>query len=84
LILAITNKQPITIINYFNGIPGYPYEHYNVILRFNRFPSRNYALNRENTNDEIEWMNSDECPNWAKSQMKKKEPSNEEDIVNKG
>ena len=72
------------IINYFNTIPGYPYEHYNVILRFNRFPSRNYALNRENTNDEIEWMNSDECPDWAKSQMKKKEPSNEEEIVNTG
>jgi len=59
------------IINYFNTIPGYPYEHYNVIIKFNRFPSRNNALNRENTLDEIEWMNSDECPRWAKSQMKK-------------
>lgn len=56
--------------HYFSNIKGYPNEHHDVIARFGRFPGRNYALNRDSTSEEIEWMNSDDCPNWAKSQLK--------------
>lgn len=50
---------------------GFPNEHYEVIKRFGRFPSRNVALNRINTEEEDLWLNSDECPLWARSQTKK-------------
>jgi uncharacterized protein (DUF924 family) len=58
--------------NYFNSsLRGFTTEHYNVIKRFGRFPHRNELLGRESTQDEIDWLNSPECPGWAKSQQKK-------------
>lgn len=59
------------VVNYFNNIKGYPHEHYEVIEKFGRFPSRNHALGRDSTEEEVAWMDSPSCPNWARSQMKK-------------
>ena len=61
--------------DYFASLPGYPMEHHDVIVRFGRFPSRNSALGRDSTDDELAWMNSPECPKWAKTQLA---PSKEE------
>jgi scyllo-inositol 2-dehydrogenase (NADP+) len=57
--------------SYFRQLKGYPHEHFDVIQRFGRFPSRNLVLGRESTADEIEWLKSPECPAWAKSQQPK-------------
>lgn len=35
---------PAEVVEYFANIKGYPMEHYEVIERFGRFPSRNLAL----------------------------------------
>jgi uncharacterized protein (DUF924 family) len=56
---------------YFQHLKGYPNEHYDVIEEFGRFPSRNYALGRQSTLREEEWMRGPDCPAWARSQMKK-------------
>jgi hypothetical protein len=50
------------------GLKGYPDEHYLVVKRFGRFPHRNSLLRRPPTAAEEEWLLSDECPGWAKSQ----------------
>jgi len=39
-----------------------------VIQRFGRFPHRNAKFGRETTAEETEWLNSPDCPGWAKSQ----------------
>jgi uncharacterized protein (DUF924 family) len=44
-------------------------EHKKVIDRFGRYPHRNAKKNRTSTKEELEWLNSDELPRWAKSQM---------------
>lgn len=56
---------------YFNQLKGYPNEHYDVIKRFSRFPSRNDVLGRVSRAEEIQWMESPDCPAWAKSQLPK-------------
>lgn len=57
--------------DFFLNLKGYPHEHHDVIECFGRFPSRNEALGRESTAEEISWLESPECPAWAKSQRKK-------------
>jgi uncharacterized protein (DUF924 family) len=58
--------------NYFNSaLRGFTTEHYNVVKRFGRFPHRNELLERDSTQEEIDWLNSPECPGWAKTQQKK-------------
>ncbi|KAJ1790018.1 hypothetical protein LPJ59_005238, partial [Coemansia sp. RSA 2399] len=39
-----------------NGFGGYAEMHRNVIRDFGRFPSRNAALGRESTPEELEWL----------------------------
>ncbi|KAJ1770208.1 hypothetical protein IW140_002194 [Coemansia sp. RSA 1813] len=41
-----------------NGFGGYAEMHRNVIRDFGRFPSRNAALGRESTSEELEWLKS--------------------------
>jgi scyllo-inositol 2-dehydrogenase (NADP+) len=53
---------------YFSQLKGYPHEHFDVIQRFGRFPSRNLVLERVSTPEEIVWLSSPDCPAWAKSQ----------------
>lgn len=57
------------IAAYFLAWKGYPYEHFDVIQRFGRFPSRNPALGRANTPEEEAWLSSPDLPAWAKSQL---------------
>ena len=52
--------------------------HYDVIARFGRFPSRNAAMGRTNTEEEEIYLNSPDLPGWAKSQMKRKEEDKKE------
>jgi uncharacterized protein (DUF924 family) len=42
--------------------------HTNVIRKFGHYPHRNSKKGRQTTPEELEWLNSDECPMWAKSQ----------------
>jgi uncharacterized protein (DUF924 family) len=49
---------------------AYATDHYAVIQRFGRYPSRNAALGRANTPEEDEYLSSPDLPGWAKSQMK--------------
>lgn len=42
--------------------------HKSVIDRFGRYPHRNKAKGRESTQEELEWLASDDLPGWAKSQ----------------
>eukprot|EP00929_Paragymnodinium_shiwhaense_P036207 TRINITY_DN19434_c0_g1_i4.p1 TRINITY_DN19434_c0_g1~~TRINITY_DN19434_c0_g1_i4.p1 ORF type:complete len:227 (+),score=50.02 TRINITY_DN19434_c0_g1_i4:71-751(+) len=58
------------IRDFFSSLKGYPHEHFEVIERFGRFPSRNDALGRSSTDEETAWLESPECPAWAKSQRK--------------
>lgn len=51
---------------------GYPWAHEEVVKRFGRFPHRNKLFGRESTPDEIEWLASDDLPNWARSQSRVK------------
>jgi uncharacterized protein (DUF924 family) len=44
--------------------------HRDIIARFGRYPHRNKAMERDNTEEETAWLESDEVPGWAKSQMK--------------
>ena len=50
------------------SIHNYSIEHANVIKQFGRYPSRNNALDRKSTIDEIRWLSSPDLPTWAKSQ----------------
>ena len=43
--------------------------HTAVLKRFGRYPHRNQALGREDTDAERAWLASDEVPGWARSQM---------------
>jgi uncharacterized protein (DUF924 family) len=43
-------------------------EHRAVVRRFGHFPHRNAAKGRATTEEEREWLASDACPGWAKSQ----------------
>jgi uncharacterized protein (DUF924 family) len=67
----IGHGAPEEIGAFFASLKGFPHEHYDVVKRFGRFPHRNELLGRECNADEIEWLQSDECPGWAKSQKKK-------------
>ena len=42
--------------------------HTDVIQRFGRYPHRNVLHSRETTPEERAWLDSDDCPGWAKSQ----------------
>ena len=42
--------------------------HRDVVARFGRFPHRNKAMGRTNTEEEAAWLASDEVPGWARSQ----------------
>mmetsp|Transcript_13177 Transcript_13177/g.35193 ORF Transcript_13177/g.35193 Transcript_13177/m.35193 type:complete len:85 (-) Transcript_13177:276-530(-) len=46
-------------------------EHTAVVRRFGRYPHRNALYGRETTPEEQAWLDSDDCPGWAKSQMAK-------------
>jgi len=48
-------------------------DHTAVIKQFGRYPHRNAHYGRENTPEEEEWLERDDIPGWAKSQIKKKE-----------
>ena len=50
-------------------VRAYCKSHAMVIEQFGRFPGRNNALGRESTKEEIEWLESPDCPEWAKSQL---------------
>lgn len=65
----INSSAPKDVANFISNLKGYPHEHYDVIKRFGRFPSRNMALERETTPEEAEWLASPDCPAWARSQM---------------
>lgn len=65
----ISHDATDDVKQFFMNLPGYPLEHRDVIARFNRFPSRNAALGRVSTAEELSWMASPECPKWARSQM---------------
>ena len=39
-------------------IKGYAEKHYNIIEKFGRFPHRNQVLQRESTEEEIEYLKS--------------------------
>jgi uncharacterized protein (DUF924 family) len=67
-----SNNNNPEVVNFFVNLPGFHTEHYDVMKRFNRFPGRNDAMNRESTPEEIAFLNSPECPNWCKSQQKAK------------
>lgn len=54
---------------FFRHLTGFPKEHHDVIVQFGRFPGRNAVLGRESTPEEIAWLNSPDCPGWAKSQQ---------------
>ncbi|CAB9524542.1 Esterase OVCA2 [Seminavis robusta] len=43
--------------------------HLNVILRFGRYPSRNAALGRTSTPEELDYLTTEKLPRWAKSQQ---------------
>ncbi|CAB9526871.1 Bacterial protein of unknown function (DUF924) [Seminavis robusta] len=43
-------------------------DHKTVIDQFGRYPHRNKKLGRESTAEELEWLSSDDIPDWAKSQ----------------
>ena len=60
---------PQEIMDFFANLKGYPHEHHDVIEMFGRFPSRNGALGRQDTDAELQWMQSPDCPAWAKSQL---------------
>jgi uncharacterized protein (DUF924 family) len=77
----ITHDSSVEVQEYFRSLPGYPLEHHDVIARFGRFPSRNLALGRESTVEELEWMASPECPGWARSQMPQTQPGRKKDDV---
>jgi uncharacterized protein (DUF924 family) len=51
--------------NYQND---YLIAHTNVIRKFGHYPHRNSKKGRQTTPEELDWLNSDECPSWAKSQ----------------
>ena len=55
---------------FFASLKGFPHEHYEVVKRFGRFPHRNELFERESTAEETGWLESEECPGWAKSQKK--------------
>lgn len=44
-------------------------QHTAVLRRFGRYPHRNRVRGRETTADEAEWLASDDCPGWARSQQ---------------
>lgn len=44
-------------------------EHLLIVRRFGRYPHRNAVLNRATTSQEQAWLDSDDCPGWARSQM---------------
>jgi len=61
--------------NFADGMQGFvrytlefAKSHMDVIKRFGRYPHRNKLHNRDSTQEEVEWLNSDEVPGWAKSQ----------------
>jgi uncharacterized protein (DUF924 family) len=58
------------LVNLFKNLKGFPMEHHDVIVQFGRFPSRNGALGRASTEEETAWLESPDCPAWAKSQAK--------------
>mmetsp|Transcript_22435 Transcript_22435/g.66139 ORF Transcript_22435/g.66139 Transcript_22435/m.66139 type:complete len:253 (-) Transcript_22435:156-914(-) len=43
-------------------------EHTAVLEKFGRYPHRNALYGRKTTPEEQAWLDSDECPGWAKSQ----------------
>ena len=43
--------------------------HTEVLRRFGRYPHRNAHFGRETTDAERAWLDSEECPGWAKSQQ---------------
>lgn len=47
-------------------------QHLQMLSQFGRYPHRNQALNRTSTNDEIQFMEQKDRPNWTKSQMANK------------
>ena len=52
-----------------DGTREFSKAHFDVVLRYGRFPGRNAALGRESTVEEAQWLASDDCPSWAKSQL---------------
>ncbi|KAK4530373.1 hypothetical protein CCYA_CCYA04G1230 [Cyanidiococcus yangmingshanensis] len=59
-------------------------DHLRVIQRFGRFPYRNQALGRESTPEEIEWMNSEDLPVYAKSQTPASNQGDNEKLQRRG
>eukprot|EP00903_Cladosiphon_okamuranus_P011301 g10656.t1 len=61
-----------------NPINQFAEDHRRVVARFGRFPHRNIPLGRESTPEEVEWLKSDDVPEWAKSQTASSPPEGEE------
>ena len=47
-------------------------EHTAVLAEFGHYPHRNDLMGRGTTPEEFKWLNSDQCPGWAKSQLTRK------------
>lgn len=52
----------------WNNMRGFLLQHTKVIERFGRYPHRNAKKGRVSTKEEIDWLQSDDVPGWAKSQ----------------
>jgi uncharacterized protein (DUF924 family) len=46
-------------------------DHHKVIAQFGRFPHRNMVLERDMTQEEEEWLDSPQAPDWTETQQKK-------------
>lgn len=57
-------KDDDTVVNMIK----YGKEHIEVLKKFQRYPHRNKVLERHTTEEEKEWLGSDDVPSWARSQ----------------
>ena len=86
LVPTIAHDAPEGLRNYMAMLPQFYHDHYDVIRRFGRFPSRNAVLvrvllvlyslkvyqGRQNTPEEDIYLLSPDLPAWAKSQLPRK------------
>jgi uncharacterized protein (DUF924 family) len=54
--------------HHLGGVLQYELAHRTVIEKFGRYPHRNKHFGRETTPEEMAWLESPDCPDWAKSQ----------------
>lgn len=69
LLRAAASRFPLTVGQRLLRAAGAHEGHLRVLQRFGRYPHRNVVLGRESTAEELAWLDSPECPGWAKSQL---------------